>query len=61
MKPRIKGTPKELPTKDKPKVLLYTRFIPLKEDNLSTKLKDKTAGPEGVLIKWFHCINLHVP
>ena len=34
-----------LPTKDKPKVLVYTKS-PLKEDNLSTK--DKMAGPEGV-------------
>ena len=29
------------------------RKSPLKEDNLSTKYK--TAGPEGVLIKRFHC------
>ena len=55
----IKDTPKE----DKPpnkgqaeSTLVYTLYIksPLKEDNLSTK--DKTAGPEGVLIKRFHCI-----
>ena len=34
---------------------VYTlyRKSPLKEDNLCTK--DKTAGPEGVLIKRFHC------
>ena len=35
---------------------MYThsyRKSPLKEDNLSTK--DKTAGPEGILIKRFHC------
>ena len=33
---------------------VYTlyRKSPLKEDNLSTK--DKTAGPEGVLVKRFH-------
>ena len=38
--------------------LVYTlyRKSPLKEDNLSTK--DKIAGPEGVLIKRFHCIGL---
>ena len=36
--------------------LAYTlkRNTPLKEDNLSTK--DKTAGPDIVLIKRFHCI-----
>ena len=33
------------------------RKSPLKEDNLSTK--DKTAGPEGVLIKMFYCIGLN--
>ena len=58
MKPPIKDTPKE----DKPpnkgqaeSTHVYTiyRKSPLKEDNLSTK--DKTAGPEGVLIKRFHC------
>ena len=38
-----------LPTKDRPKVHTLYRKSPLKEDNLSTK--DKTAGPEGVLIK----------
>ena len=34
---------------------MYTlyRKSPLKQDNLSTK--DKMAGPEGVLIKRFHC------
>ena len=41
-----------LPTKDKPKVLLYIytlyRKLPLKEDNFSTK--DKMAGPKCVLI-----------
>ena len=42
-----------LPTKDKLKVLSLYRKSPLKEDNLSTK--DKTTGPEGVLIKRFHC------
>ena len=54
VKPPIKDTPKE----DKPpnkgqaeSTLVYAlyRKSPLKEDNLSTK--DKTAGPEGVLIK----------
>ena len=37
---------------------VYTlyRTSPLKEDNLSSK--DKTAGPEGVLIKRFHCSNI---
>ena len=55
----IKDTPKE----DKPpnkgqaeSTHAYTRIHtkpPLKEDNLSTK--DKMAGPEGVLIKRFHC------
>ena len=35
--------------------LVYTlyRKLSLKEDNLSTK--DKTAGPESVLIKRSHC------
>ena len=40
------------PTKDRPKVLMYTHSVyrksPLKED--------KMAGPKGVLIKRFHCI-----
>ena len=58
VKPLIKDTPKE----DKPpnngqaeSTLVYTlyRKSPLKEDNLSTK--DKTAGPEIVLFKRFHC------
>ena len=54
--PIIKGH-FDLPTKNKPKVLVYTHYIKsaLKEDNLSTK--DKMAGPEGVLIKRFHCIS----
>ena len=51
-------TPKEdkPPNKGQAKsTLLYTlyRKSPLKEDNLS--IKDKTAGPEGVLIEMFHC------
>ena len=54
VKPLINDTLKRtnLPTKDKPKVLLYTlyRKSPLKKDNLSTK--DKMAGPEG---ERFHC------
>ena len=61
MKPlmNLKDTPKE----DKPpnkgqaeSTHVYTlyRKSPLKEDNLSTK--DKTAGPNGVLIELFHCI-----
>ena len=59
MKPPIKDTLKE----DKPlnkgqieSTHVYTlyRKSPLKEDNLSAK--DKTTGPEGVLIKRFHCI-----
>ena len=59
VKPPIKDTPKE----DKPpnkgqaeSTLVYAlyRKSPLKEDNLSTK--DKTAGPESVFIKRFHCI-----
>ena len=57
MKPPIKDNPEE-PKKDKPKLLLCThsRKSPLKGNNLSTK--DKTAGPESVLIKcssiWLH-------
>ena len=38
-------------------LILYAHFIeisPLKEDNLSTK-DNKTAGPESVFIKRFHC------
>ena len=61
MKPPIKDTPKEdkPPNKGQAKsILVYTlyRKSPLKEDNLSTK--DKTAGPESVLIKRFYCIFL---
>ena len=75
MKPPIKDSPKEdkPPNKGQAESTLYTlyRKLPLKEDNrLSTE--DKTAGPEGVLIKRFHCmywvfhckvqgILLHVP
>ena len=64
MKPPIEETPKE----DKPpnkgqaeSTLVYTLYekSPLKEDNLSTK--DKTAGPEGVLIKRFHCVKVNIP
>ena len=57
MKPLIKDTPKEdkPPNKGQAVNTLY-RTSPLKEDNLSTK--DKTAGPEGVLIKRFHCRSL---
>ena len=59
MKPPIKDTPKEgkPPNRGQAKsTLAYTlyRKSPLEEDNLSTK--DKTAGPEIVLIKRFHCI-----
>ena len=59
MKPLIKDTLKE----DKPpnkgqaestRVYTLYRKSPLKEDNLATK--DKTAGPESVLHKRFHCI-----
>ena len=54
----IKDTLKEdkLPNKGQAEnTLVYTlyRKSPLKEDNLSTE--DKTAGPESVLIKRFHC------
>ena len=54
MKPPIKDTPKEdkPPNKGQAEYTLY-RKSPLEEDNLSTK--DKTAGPEGVLIRRFHC------
>ena len=54
MKPPIKDTPKEdkPPNKGQAKVPM-NRKSPLKEDNLSTG--PKTAGPEGVLIKRFHC------
>ena len=57
MKPLIKDTPKENKPPNKGQaesILVYIlyRKSPLKEDNLSTK--DKTAGPEGVLIKRFH-------
>ena len=63
VKPLIKDTPKE----DKPpnegqaeSTLVYTlyRKSPLKEDNLSTR--DKTADPESVLIKRFHCTPSHM-
>ena len=65
VKPPIKDTLKE----DKPpnkgqaeSALVYTlyRKPPLKEDNLSTK--DKTAGPESVLIKSFHymCVTYYL-
>ena len=62
VKPLVKDTLKE----DKPpnkgqaestRVYKLYRKLPLKEDNLSTK--DKTAGPEGVLIKNFHCTWKH--
>ena len=58
MKPPRKDTPKEdkPPNKGQPEsTLVYAlyRKLLLKEDNLSTK--DKTAGPEGVLINRFHC------
>ena len=61
VKPPIKDTPKENKPPNKGQAestLVYTlyRKSPLKEDNLSTK--DKTAGPESVLIKRFHCIGL---
>ena len=55
LKPLIKDTLRKrtnLPSKDELKVLFY-RKSPLGEDNLSTK--DKTAGPESVLIKRLHC------
>ena len=54
VKPLIKDTPKEdkPPNKGQAESTLY-RKSRLKEDNLSTE--DKMAGPEGVLIKRFHC------
>ena len=63
VKPLIKDTPKEdkPPNKGQAKsTLVFTlyRKSPLKEDNLSTKLKDKTAVPESVLSKRFHCTKL---
>ena len=56
VKPPIKDTPKEDKSLNKGQAestLVYTLYIksPLKEDNLSTK--DKTPGPESVLIKRF--------
>ena len=59
VKPPIKDTPKEdkLPNKGQAEhTIIYTLYRKslLKEDNLSAK--DKTAGPESVLIKRFHCI-----
>ena len=62
VKPPIKDTTKE----DKPpnkgqaeSILVYTLYRKslLKEDNLSSSIKDKMAGPESVLIKRFHCSN----
>ena len=56
MKPPIKDIPKEDKTSQQRTItLVYTLYIksPLKEDNLSTKYK--TAGPESVFIKRFHC------
>ena len=50
-----------LPTTDKPEVLLYTHSIEnhLWKRTTSLQLKDKTAGPEGVLIKKFHKTHTH--
>ena len=59
VKPPIKDTPKEDKTSQQRTCRKYSciytlyRKSPLKEDNLSTK--DKMAGPEGVLMKRFHC------
>ena len=54
VKPLIKDTLKEDKPPNKGQIKSYTHYrkSPLKEDKLSTK--DKTAGPEGVLIKRFH-------
>ena len=64
MKLSIKDTLKEDKPLNKGQVkstLVYTlyRKSPLKEDNLSTK--DKTPGPEGVLIEKFHCTLCMIP
>ena len=57
MEPLIKDTPKEdKPNKGQAESTHVYRKSPLKEDNLSTK--DKTAGPESVLIRRFHCTDM---
>ena len=48
-----RGQPHNKGQAESTRVYTLYRKSPLKEDNLSTK--DKTAGPEGVLIKRFHC------
>ena len=54
VKPSIKDTPKEDKPPNKGQAFRNIHKSPLKEDSLSTK--DKTVGPEGVLIKRFHCM-----
>ena len=56
VKPLIKDTPKEVPTKDKPKVLLHAENKRTTSLGLYLYTKDKTAVPESVLIKRFRCI-----
>ena len=53
---KTKGSLPAPPPRQAESTRVYTlyRKSPLKEDNLSTK--DKTADPEGALIKRFHCI-----